>query len=232
MKTFFKRNEKKYLLDKNEFEVIKQVVDANMKPDKYFKSTINNVYFDTPKDELVVESIMSPDYKYKVRARSYGSPKNSKVFLEIKSKLMGTVYKRRVELSLEEYNKYLTGKYMKNEQVMKELDYIFHERQLSPKLFMSYDRSAYSAKDDSDLRITFDEKLRSRLSDVKIENTSNCKEYFDQDIYIMEIKSREGMPSWLREVLAKNQIYSSSFSKYGKIYQKNLEERKMEIVHA
>lgn len=71
-KTFFKRDEKKYLLSQAEYEVVKCAVNAHMQPDKYYKSSIASLYFDTPNDDLVIESLAKPNYKYKVRARHYG----------------------------------------------------------------------------------------------------------------------------------------------------------------
>ena len=47
------------------------------------------------------------------------------------------------------------------------------------------------------------------------------KKYFDQNYYIMEIKTLSSMPLWLVRSLSELKIYPTSFSKYGSIYQKN-----------
>lgn len=223
---FFKRTEKKYLLNTLEYQLIVRDIHAHMQPDAHYQSHINNVYFDTPHDELVIASIAATDYKYKVRARNYGSDSRGTVFLEIKSKLEGTVYKRRVKLTDGQYLSYLASKEpQRDDQVMHEVDYLFRDKQLLPKLFIAYDRQSFAARDDSGLRITFDANLRSRQHDVLLEKTDECQPYFDEDTFIMEIKSPGGLPQWLTQSLSKHQIYPSSFSKYGKIYQKNHVER-------
>ncbi len=220
----FKRDEKKYMLSALEYKLMVRELEQNMQRDKYFRSSIFNVYFDTPHNDLVIASIAGPNYKYKVRARSYGAASGGKVFLEIKSKLDGTTYKRRVEMSEAHYDEYIaSGTYGADDdsQVMREIDYIFKKDQLAPKLFMGYERESYAAKDGSGLRVTIDSNLRSRTDNLALEKTDGCELYFDEPTYIMEIKSHGGMPAWLVDALSHHQIYPSSFSKYGKIYQKN-----------
>ena len=221
---FFKRDEKKYMLSALEHAQIIRELECNMQPNKYFRSSIFNIYFDTPNNDLVIASIAGPNYKYKVRARSYGGASGGKVFFEIKSKLNGTTYKRRIEMNEANYVDYITsGTYGADDdsQVMREIDYIFKKDQLAPKLFMGYERESYAAKDGSGLRVTIDSNLRSRTDNLSLEKTDGCELYFDEPTYIMEVKSHGGMPTWLVDALSRHQIYPSSFSKYGKIYQKN-----------
>jgi SPX domain protein involved in polyphosphate accumulation len=219
---FFRRSEKKYLLSTDQYERVRREIERYMKPDAFFESMINNVYFDTKDDDLIIESLESPDYKYKVRVRSYGDPaKAQHVFFEIKSKLDGTVYKRRAKLTLDEYERYLRGDLEVRGQVMRELDYLFTHKALLPKIVISYMRHAYTACDEaSDLRITFDSALRSRTHQLSITAPLGGEEYFDTPTYIMEVKTRMGMPLWLTHLLGVQQVYPVSFSKYGKIYQK------------
>ena len=44
----FERVEQKYLLDSLQFEVLWAVLEPYMRPDEYGRSTICNIYFDTP----------------------------------------------------------------------------------------------------------------------------------------------------------------------------------------
>lgn len=222
--TFFKRNEKKYVLTPANCAALEAIVSAHMARDQYFRSSIQNIYFDTVHDELILASLDEPDYKYKVRARRYGADTAGKVFFEIKSKLRGTVYKRRVGLTHDEYQTYLeTGQYPRS-QVMREVDRLFQEKALVPRAFVAYDRSSYTAKDGTGLRITFDTDLRSRTRRLELEKTNGCERYFPDETCVMEIKSTSGLPQWLREALASRHIYPSSFSKYGKIYQRNTQK--------
>ena len=44
----------------------------HMKPDRYSKSLICNIYYDTPDRRLIRASLEKPVYKEKLRLRSYG----------------------------------------------------------------------------------------------------------------------------------------------------------------
>ena len=100
----FRRVEQKYLLSKEQYIKLMDRISSHVEKDKYYKSTICNVYFDTTNSDLIVTSLEKPLYKEKVRLRSYGVPTiDSTVFLEIKSKYKGIVGKRRVSFKLKDF---------------------------------------------------------------------------------------------------------------------------------
>ena len=97
----FQRIEKKYVLSREQYEELLVRIDPYMAMDEYGLSKICNIYFDTETDELVRASNEKPPFKEKLRLRSYGIPKREDtVFLEIKRKYGGIVYKRRISLQL------------------------------------------------------------------------------------------------------------------------------------
>ena len=70
--------------------------------DRYGRTPIFSLYYDTPDSRLIRASLEKPAYKEKIRLRSYGpADASSPVFLELKRKAEGVVYKRRVQTSLE-----------------------------------------------------------------------------------------------------------------------------------
>lgn len=59
----------------------------------------SDLYFDTENYRLIRRSIEKPSYKEKLRIRSYRrADPESNVFVELKKKYDGVVYKRRLEL--------------------------------------------------------------------------------------------------------------------------------------
>lgn len=71
-----------------------------MKKDAYGAYTICNIYYDTGDWRLIRKSLEKPVYKEKLRVRSYGVPTgDDKVFVELKKKYDGVVYKRRVAMT-------------------------------------------------------------------------------------------------------------------------------------
>lgn len=221
----FQRVEKKYLLNKEKYMQLKKRLSFYMHQDEYGKHTISNIYFDTEDNELIRRSIEKPVYKEKFRVRSYGVPKkDSTVFLEIKKKYKGVVYKRRIAMTLQEAKNYLEKGIVPEErgQIFKEIDYMLHYyKGIGPKLYLAYDRRAWIGNEDENLRITFDTNIRSRRSDMLLEHGDYGSKLLRDDMYLMEIKVPGAFPLWLSEVLNELEIYPVSFSKYGNIYKKN-----------
>ena len=226
----FNRIEQKYVLTKEEYQELFKRIESHLEKDKYFQSKICNLYFDNDNNDLIINSIDKPIFKEKIRLRSYSVPDlNDIVFLELKGKYKDIVFKRRLEIVLDDFYKYLkTGiinsKY--NNQVMKEIDYVIKKFKLKPKLFIGYDRLSYYDKDNINFRVTFDYDLRSREDELRLELGDNGNLY-NKSIYIMEVKSLNAMPLWFTKILSDMKIYPRSFSKYGEIYkEKYLKENK------
>ena len=88
----FKRYEKKYILSKEQYNLLIPRLLEYMNLDEHCiggnNYQIYNIYYDTDHDDVIRHSISKPYYKEKLRLRSYYTPKNpsDKVFLEIKKK--------------------------------------------------------------------------------------------------------------------------------------------------
>lgn len=222
----FKRVEEKYLLTKDEYIKLFDIIKDNIENDKYFETKICNIYFDNDNNDLIVNSMEKPMYKHKVRLRSYGVPTlEDDVFLELKFKYKNTVGKRRIKLTLKEFNDYINKReYDKSNQIFKEIDYLFNLYNLKPAYFIGYDRKSYRGILNKNLRITFDTNLRSRKDNLSLELGDDGKKYFDEEVYLMEVKALGAMPLWLVRSLSSLNIYPVSFSKYGSIYRRDKEE--------
>lgn len=225
----FERVEKKYLLTGKEYELLIEGLAPHMEMDEYGLHTICNIYYDTDNFELVRTSIDKPVYKEKLRLRSYGIPSDtSKVFLEIKKKYKGIVYKRRVSMTLEESKRYLTHgiRPAENCQILREIDYFMKFYTPIPKVYLAYDRIAFYGKEDSDIRITLDQNIRSRMEELDLAKGDYGKSLLDKDNYLMEIKVPTAYPLWLADILSDLRIYPASFSKYGNVYKEQLLEER------
>lgn len=223
----FERVEEKYLLNADQYNKLFNNIKKYIDKDKYFETTILNIYFDNNDHELIYTSMDKPIYKHKVRLRSYGILKiDDDVFLEIKFKFKKAMGKRRIKLKLSDFKDYLNKNiYDHNSQIMKEINYLFNLYKLEPSYFIAYDRKSYREKNNENLRITIDTNLRSRKDNLSLELGDKGKLYFKEKIYIMEIKTLGAMPLWLVKNLSNLGIYPVSFSKIGSIYKKDKEEK-------
>ena len=196
-----------------------------MSSDAYARYTICNIYYDTDDYKLIRASIEKPIYKEKLRVRSYGVPdKDSKVFVELKKKYEGVVYKRRLFTAPALVPAVLQGMHSgaENRQVCNEIAYFQHFHGVKPKVFIAYDRQAFHGNENSALRITFDTALRYRTDHLDLREGDYGKPILDSDNILMEIKIPGACPQWLSEILAEYKIFPRSFSKYGTCYREHI----------
>ena len=232
--TTFKRYEKKFLLNEAQYRAILPVLMQYMCFDDHCRNgreyTIYNVYYDTEDSSVICHSLSKPYYKEKLRLRSYSIPTStdSEVFLELKKKIGGVVNKRRAVLELGEVYQFLDYgirpqnlDYI-NGQVLNEIAYFLENNAVKPAVNISYKRSALFGKDDSCFRITFDRNIITRREEISLEKGRFGEFLLSPDQYLMEVKVPGAFPMWLARLLSENQIYKTSFSKYGKEYTQSL----------
>lgn len=218
----FQRVEIKYLITKQQKQMLLWAMEPYMESDPYGRTTILNIYYDTPEDTLIRRSLDKPVYKEKLRLRSYGrATAESTVFLELKKKYKGVVYKRRIACREAEAVAYFDqGRPLTEEsQITREIDCFKHFYQgLAPAMLISYEREAFFSRESSDLRITFDDKILWRQEDLSLRKDAYGKPILEEGKVLMEIKVAMAMPLWLTSRLSELGIFQTSFSKYGKAY--------------
>lgn len=203
-----------------------------MQTDKYGKTDILNIYYDTPNNQLVRTSMEKPVYKEKLRVRSYGVPtKEDTVFVELKKKYKGTVYKRRVGMTLEQSEKFICGKEFphNNPQIEREISYFLtFYKDIAPAMFLSYERTAMFCTENPALRITFDSSIIYRRQQLDLSKGIFGEKLLEPGVRIMEIKIPNAMPLWLCDILDELKIYTCSYSKYASAYVNELSKKSTE----
>ena len=221
--TVFKRYELKYLLTPEQKEKVLAAMQPYMKLDKYGRTTIRNLYYDTDTYLLIRRSIEKPAYKEKLRIRSYSrASADSTVFVELKKKYKHVVYKRRISLPYTDATAWLSREKHpdKHTQIANEIDYFMElYGTLRPTVFLSYEREAYYANDGSDFRVTFDDNILCRQDDLSLTSDVYGTPILPDGKVLMEIKCPGGIPLWMTHVLSEEKIYKTSFSKYGTAYE-------------
>ena len=181
--TVFKRYELKYMITREQQAMILRAMEPYMIPDKFGMSTIRNIYFDTDDHILARHSIAKPDFKEKLRIRSYSAATpETTVFVELKRKADHLVYKRRVALPEKAAMNWTQGFKRRSAdpcklstqanqaqaegapvptQMTREIDYFLsYYGHLRPAVFLSYDRTAYRMRHAvSDVGVTVEQKI-------------------------------------------------------------------------
>ena len=225
----FERRELKYRITDAQRAALEAAFGARMVPDEHGESTICNIYYDTADYRLIRASLEKPAYKEKLRLRSYGvTEPGGEVFLELKKKYKGVVYKRRIEMTLAQTRDFFAGKEVPhdNPQIENELKYFlkFYEG-IAPAMYLSYDRLAYCGTEDPSLRLTFDTHILYREEQKELDKGIWGKELLPAGMRVMEIKIPNAMPLWLSAILDELEIYPASFSKYGTAYLNEFSEK-------
>ncbi len=217
------RREIKYLLSSEQTEMVKKCLEGHMQEDQFGRTSIASIYYDTPDYRLVRASLEKPAFKEKIRLRSYGiAAEDTPVFLELKRKAGGIVYKRRVQSTIPAVKQFIEKDEDLEEsgQIEKEINYFRHfYEKLQPACLIIYDRTAYF-EPDGDLRLTIDENPRYRIDDISLTHNMEGDLLLPYGSSILEIKVQCSIPLWLCRMLSEHRIYQASFSKYGSAYQK------------
>lgn len=219
----FKRYEKKYLINEEQYQAFRECLNGYMQVDQYDWSTICNIYYDTPDYRLIRTSIEKPVYKEKLRLRTYGVPSpDSPAFVEIKKKFKKIVYKRRVKMPYQQAFDWLGCNCESGDagQVEEEIHWFCkYYGNLRPAIVLCYERLALYGNENKDLRVTFDKNIRWRIEDIDLLDGDEGTRILPEDHYVMEIKIPGSMPLWMSAMLDELKIYPTSFSKYGRAYQ-------------
>lgn len=219
----FKRYEIKYLLTLQQKEAVLQAMKPYMKLDEYGRTVIRNIYFDTGNFRLIRHSLESPPYKEKLRIRSYQTAADDDpVFVELKKKYKSVVYKRRLTLpKAQVMDAFLYDLPLPvHSQIAEEIEYFrSYYADLHPVVFLSYEREAFYSLDGGEFRVTFDENLLYRESDLSLGSEVYGTPLLEKGQMLMEIKTAGGLPLWMSHTLNRLKIFKTSFSKYGLAYQ-------------
>lgn len=196
--TIFKRYEYKYLLTADQKKDLQAYMETYMKPDTFGRNTICNLYFDTPDYLLIRRSIEGKVYKEKIRLRTYGRAQHdSEAFIELKKKYKKVVYKRRVRTEYADAVRYLCQgeDSIEHSQIRRELDYAMQMYQgIRPAVYLSYEREAFYGRDDHELRITFDQNILWRTTQLDLSAPVYGRPLLEKNQALMEIKVGQGGP--------------------------------------
>ncbi|MCR5040490.1 MAG: polyphosphate polymerase domain-containing protein [Clostridia bacterium] len=220
-----KRYELKYMLTARQAEYFRSGLRGRMELDSYGMTSIASLYYDTPNFRLIRNSLESPPFKEKIRLRSYGpATDESPVFLELKRKAYGIVYKRRVQSTIPRVEKFFAGEGdvcapgQINAEITAFRDFY---GTLAPSCLIICDRTAYF-EPGGDLRLTVDYNPRYRVDRLDLKSGMDGLGLLDEGTAILEIKVQEAMPLWLCSLLSEGGIYKTSFSKYGAAYTRQI----------
>ena len=144
------------------------------------------------------------------------------MFVELKKKYDGVVYKRRTMAEPARAAALLSGEAEPADQIEHEIAFtVKRYGSLVPACYIAYDRCAFFAADDYGFRITFDRNIRTRTERLSLAEDTDGEQLLPEGYSLMEVKCAGAMPLWLVRELTEMRLYKTSFSKYGTAWQRS-----------
>lgn len=176
------------------------------------------MYFDDYKDTSVYTTDSGLSKRFKWRIRYYGDDL-SYIVLEKKEKLESRCHKKSCKITVEEYNKIVSGDatdliFDTDKKLIKELAVDMLINDYRPKVIIDYERIAY-VEEITNVRITFDMKISASY---ELENflTQDYQSFYvlPSGLNVLEVKFDDILPSHIRNIVESYSFKQGSFSKY------------------
>lgn len=216
------RYELKFLLTKKWAEVLKNRLSLIMDKDTNSLNSngeyyIRSLYFDDVFNTAYYDKLNGVYERQKYRIRYYNFD-DSYVTLELKGKKGNLSYKRRDNITRDEYflliNKYYDKINIKDRDVLKEFIDTIKNKNLKPSVIVDYTRIAYTYSYE-DVRITFDENIKSGGFNYELFNKDiYLSNVLDSDDVILEVKYNNKLPSFLNDVIKTVPMVRIAVSKF------------------
>lgn len=208
-------------------------------PPEYVTTTLQ---FETPDFAIHRAVINEAHSRFKLRARIYGEPGESPVFIEVKRKFGKTIVKTRAKVPFEAWGEDLVKStrlnlpFKSHQEEAGFLDFVRLVRQIgaSPLLLVRYTREPYTGLNESYARVTFDRKLfyqptsswtswgrdgRWRCMDTPFAQ-NKCHPF---SAAILELKTLSDAPKWMMDLIVIFNLETTGNCKYASaVWQESL----------
>ena len=233
----FERLELKFLIDEIVADQIREEIGGVCMADRHSVAgrragsngyTINSLYLDSPALAFHEAKERGDPDRVKLRVRTYSA--DSIATLEVKRRRSNVIEKRRAVVGRDDVRDAVRGIEptnrfdQKGRAALREFALIAAQSGATPKLSVRYEREAYESVVDSYARVTFDRNIRVLpTSDWNLfpeeEGWCHLDHYWRFNLpthpIVLELKCETAsIPGWLTEVILRNQLEQSSFSKY------------------
>ena len=216
------RNEIKFIINKNMAEVLKQRLSLIMEVDKNSVNSdnsyyIRSLYFDDEDSNAFYEKLDGVEYRKKYRIRIYNLD-DKFIRLECKYKHNNMTSKDQILITKEECSKIIDGKIddfkLTKDNILKQFLVDYRLNRLKPSIIVDYNRLAFTYH-VSDVRITFDSKIKSGLYNYNLFDENACTySVIDDSEVVLEVKFNEVLPEAIAIILSTVPTFRQAFSKF------------------
>lgn len=178
---------------------------------------VHSLYFDDLTDSCMTDNDSGNSLRSKYRIRYYG---DSPAFLrlECKRKINGKCLKLSSVITTEQYHLLAGGHSdelfgLTEDPVLKKLCLCFSQKLLTPRIIISYDRTAY-IEEITNVRITYDSNICvSQEINRFLTGDFQCRP-ITRGTSVLEVKFDSILPGYLSRIISEKNPQVTAFSKY------------------
>lgn len=222
------RHECKYLVPESVAQRLLRRVEPFVTPDPFAARrsdhcyAISSLYLDTANLRLYHETKAGDAQRFKLRVRAYTDEPNGPLFLEIKRRIDRVVHKLRCPIPrpwlpglLDARIPGLADLPPEKRRSLEEFVRLQQALRARPTVLIRYDRQAYMGRDDDEVRVTVDRRLRvlpMPRPEVRVEDPRFLP--VPMGGVVIELKFTNRAPAWMLDAVQANDLRRISFSKY------------------
>jgi hypothetical protein len=219
----FNRYELKYLLPLELVRAFTADLALHAQPDPHSGLEgypVYSLYWDSPQLTYFWEKLDGEKLRRKLRFRRYEG--RDETYVEIKQRLDRTVQKRRTRLPVGEalalFDRGAIDPAREadvSDAVLKEALVLVRRHRLAPTAAVRYQRQAWFAAFEPDLRVTIDSRLQYDAHELDLERPFRTGAYLLAPQWcVLEIKYNNRVPQWLLALVRRHSLDVVRFSKY------------------
>lgn len=231
------RHEAKYVVPYELMPAIRDAIAPYVLPDKngvgeFPRYLVRTIQLDNRNLALHYAKEVEQLNRFKLRIRTYGTNGKAPYFIEIKRKLGDIIVKTRTIFKADQYEPVLftdPKKYISfnnEKEHMNYLDFLRLSQEIGalPVLMIQYDRESYMGRIEDYARITFDTNICYQMTSSYDFAAVNNRKWRHVDTFtglrsdypgfILELKSKMGVPRWLMDIVRRFNLVRTGFCKY------------------
>ena len=203
--------------------ILYQLMETDPNGDTLGRYMVRSLYFDTLGGSAFFDKIDGVEYRKKYRIRYYN---NDTDFIRLESKLkiddLSKKTQERISLNLAQH--LMKGEIdeieLKPNSVLTDFALDIKLNALRPSVIVDYQRTAFLQK-ELDVRITFDEMIRSRVYDTDLFKKDYASiTVLEPEEVVLEVKYNDIIPSTIADVIKHTPMIRLAVSKYAYCYNK------------
>lgn len=187
---------------------------------------VTSLYFDSPQYDDYYAKEGGFLRRKKLRARIYHpefDPSAGSVWLELKKKHDMAIAKERIQLTEDEWRRFVTGDMLyflgkirdeggSEHRAIREFMYFYIRQQYRPSVIVTYDRKPFLEQFTSAVRVTLDKNIHAARVDGFAQTGSMVPVF--RNLTVLEVKFKDKMPWWFPWLVKKYDLQRTTFSKY------------------